>query len=133
MRNPFLPALLAAVLVVHTLSAQQGPPPGGPPPMAERLKRVNTKLTTELALNAKQQSSVEQAYKAFFTDVDKLMGPPPARPDRTKLDALAQTRDSKIQKALSKEQFATFQEIEKTLRPPRPGGDGPGGPPPPRQ
>lgn len=134
MKIRLLPTLLAGLLFAFTGLAQQGPPPGGPPPIAERLKRVNSTLATELTLTPKQQSSVEAAYKAFFTDVDKLMGPPPPRPDRAKVEALAKARDAKIQQALSKEQFATFLKIEKTMRPPQPGQGGPNGmAPPPRQ
>lgn len=85
-------------------------------------------MKQELQLNAKQEQAVANAYKLFFTEVDKLMPAPPPPPDKEKVEPLAKKRDAAIKAALTQAQYQKYVEVEKTLRPP-----GPGGPKPPKQ
>ena len=124
-----------------TICATAQPPK--PPTTEEKLKHVSEKINKEITLTPAQKAKVETAYKEFFADMEKLrkkdgkdMPPPPPPPPGKKedVDKLVNARDAKIKSALSEAQYKKYTEIEKSLRPPRP-GDGPGkqGPPPPRE
>lgn len=123
---------LVLIATCGLLQAQQAGGPPKPPTSAERLKRVNEKLKESLKLTVKQQSVVNDAYKMFFTEVDKLRPqapPPPPPPDKAKVEPLAQKRDAAIKAALTAEQYKKYLEIEQTLRPKGP----PGAPKPPKE
>lgn len=123
---------IAIVFLGTTIHAQEDRKPPKRPSAEERLKRVNEKLKQELQLNAKQELAVANAYKLFFSEVDKLRPaqapPPPPPPDKEKVEPLAKKRDAAIKAALTQAQYQKYIEVEKTLRPP-----GPGGPKPPKQ
>lgn len=136
-----LPACTIALLATSAHAQPQQPPK--PPGNEERLKHVTERINKELTLTAAQKSKVETAYKDFFVEMDKLRSkngnpsappPPPPPPPGKKEDVekLTKARDAKIKTALSEAQFKKYSEIEKSLRPPRP-GEAPGkqGPPPP--
>lgn len=121
--------LIATCFVSH---AQPNDGPPKPPSAAERLKRVNEKLKTSLQLSTKQQTVVNDAFKQFFAEADKLRPqapPPPPRPDKAKIEPLAQKRDAAIKAVLTEEQYKKYVEVEKTLRPQDPQG----APKPPKQ
>lgn len=112
--------------------AQPNDGPPKPPSAAERLKRVNEKLKTSLQLSTKQQTVVNDAFKHFFAEADKLRPqapPPPPPPDKAKIEPLAQKRDAAIKAVLTEEQYKKYVEVEKTLRPQGPQG----APKPPKQ
>jgi len=123
--------VLAVVLVTagNMLTAQTTDGPPKPPSAEERLKRVNEKLKTALQLSSKQQLVVNDAFKQFFSEADKLRPQAPPPPDKAKIEPLAQKRDASIKAVLTAEQYKKYVEVEKTLRPQGP----PGAPKPPKQ
>lgn len=98
-----------------------------PPSNEERLKTVQEKIIKPLSLNTTQSQTVNQAYKDFYTAVDNLRKArkdPQERLDKSKIQPLVKARDDKINKVLTKEQFAKYLEVEKSLRPGRPNDEG---------
>lgn len=127
--------VLLTLVLMTTYAMLDAQPAGGlpkPPSAEERLKRVNEKLKAELQLSAKQQAVVNEAFKSFFNEADKLRPqapPPPPPPDKAKIEPLAQKRDASIKAVLTEAQYRKYVEIERTLRPQGP----PGGPKPSKQ
>ena len=101
----------------------QGKPPA--PSNTERLQTFQEKVVKPLGLNTTQNEAVTKAYTDFFTSVESLkksQSNSQAPLDKTKIEPLEKSRDEKISKVLSKEQFVKYQELEKTSRPPKPNG-----------
>jgi Spy/CpxP family protein refolding chaperone len=99
------------------------------PSMEEHLKRSQEMLQKELQMNADQQQKVEQAFKTFMMQAEKIHteNPPPPPPPmdpkvKEALDKLAAERDALVKQALTSEQYKKYQELEKRMRPPHPGG-----------
>jgi len=118
---------LGLIATCVTLHAQPAGGPPKPPSAEERLKRVNEKMKASLQLSAKQQAVVNDAFKQFFAEADKLRPqapPPPPPPDKAKIEPLAQKRDAAIKAVLTELQYKKYVEIEKTLRPQGPPGSG---------
>jgi hypothetical protein len=95
-----------------------------PPTIEERLKMVNEKICLPLQLDKKQTAKVSDAFKDFFTEMDKLIdfkANPPRMPEKAKVDALAKIRDNKVKKAIPENLFDKYIELEKSTRPPREG------------
>ena len=99
------------------------------PSPEEHLKRSQEMLQKELQMNADQQKKVEQAFKDFITEAEKLHkeNPPPPPPPidpkvKAAMDKLVQERDARIRSVLSAEQYKKYLEVEKKMRPPHPGG-----------
>lgn len=122
--------LVAVILVTGTLQAQ----PPAQPSAEERLKHVTEKIGKEITLSASQKTAITAAYKDFFASMEKLrekegkeQAPPPPPPPRNMeaVKKLSQLRDQKIKAALSAAQYAKYTELEKSLRPPMPGKQGP--------
>ena len=138
MKKKLLFLISNVLLLAVCVTAQPPKPPGA----EERLQHVSEKINKEITLTAAQKAKVSAAYKAFFADIEKLrakggkkedMPPPPPPPgSKEDMDKLTRARDAKIKAVLNETQYKKYTEIEKTLRPPRP-GEGPGkhGPPPP--
>ena len=132
--------LFSNLVLVGLCSMAQPQQPPKPRSTEEKLKHVSEKINKEITLSASQKTKVETAYKEFFAEVDKLRAkkgktdppPPPPPGSKEEMDKLTKTRDAKIKTALSEAQYKKYTEIEKSLRPPRP-GEKPGrqGPPPP--
>jgi hypothetical protein len=134
--------LLAGLLLLATgITAQQGPPGDGPKPPGkeERLKHVSERMEKELKLNASQKTKLTDAYKTFFNEMESLRKkengsnpppppPPPPPKDKAAVDKLVKERDAKLKLVLSATQYKQYVELEKTMRPPHPGGQQ--GPPP---
>jgi Spy/CpxP family protein refolding chaperone len=130
------------VAIVLVLLAFQGSaqPPGEPrpPKPEEELKMATDKINKELKLNATQQQKVKAAYGDFFKEMEKMHqknskpqeGPPtpPTEAEKEARKKLAATRDGKIKTALTADQFKKYQELEKTMRPPKREGPPPGKP-----
>ncbi len=95
-----------------------------PPTIEERLKMVNEKICTPLKLDKSQTAKVSVAFKDFFTEMDKLMDfktNPPRMPQKSKADALAKIRDTKVKKVIPENVFDKYIELEKSIRPPHEG------------
>ncbi len=112
-------------IVVAQPPAGDGPPK--PPSVKERLSMVSEKMDKELQLSAAQKQVIQNAFKDFFDKAEKLRGkteqpPPPPQPDKAAMDKLSRDRDAKIQAVLKPAQFQKYVAIEKTMRPPGPGG-----------
>lgn len=115
-------------------------PPGGPrpPKPEEQLKMATEKINKELKLNATQQQKVKAAYGDFFKEMDKMHQknqpphdgppPPPTEAEQAARKKLAASRDAKVKAALTADQFKKYQELEKTMRPPKREGPPPGKP-----
>lgn len=127
--------IIAMMLLAFQVNAQ---PPGGPrpPKPEEQLKRATEKINKELKLNASQQQKLKAAYGDFFKEMENMHqknhptqdGPPPP-PTAAEIAArkkLAATRDAKVKAALNADQFKKYQELEKTMRPPKREGPPPG-------
>ena len=109
------------------------PPPGKgdkdghkPPSLEERMKKVDEKIINPLSLNSSQSETVNGAFREFFDGMDKIRQEQqniPAPPEKSKIEPLEKARDEKIRQVLTKEQFIKYQELEKSSRPPKPGGE----------
>ncbi len=90
-----------------------------------------------MTLTATQKEKVKAAYKDFFSSMDDLREkgkkngtpppppPPPPPGTREEMEKISKVRDEQIKMALNAAQFKKYQEIEKTLHPPAPGGPPP--------
>jgi Spy/CpxP family protein refolding chaperone len=125
-----LSACIVLAAAAHTQPPQNGNHPK-PPTKEERLKHVSEKFEKELNLSPSQKQKLTTAYKDFFTAMEKLrvkegkpMPPPPPPPpaDKEAVDKLVKARDAQVKAALNPTQFQKYTELEKTMRPPGPGG-----------
>ena len=111
-------------LAVAFCNAQDKPHPSP----EEHLKRSQEMLQKELQMNSDQQKKVEQAFKDFMVEAEKLHkeNPPPPPPPmdpkvKAALDKLEQERDAKVKMALTAEQYKKYVEVAKKMRSPHPG------------
>ena len=88
----------------------------------QRLKTVNEQLSKNLDLKEEQKKVVTEAFKDFFSGMEKLRpkNPPPPPIKKEDADKLSKERDEKIKAVLTPEQYKKYLEVEKTLRPKRP-------------
>ncbi len=131
--------LFTAIFFLVALQGSAQPPAGQRPPKPEeQLKMATEKINKELQLNPSQQQKLKAAYGDFFKEMEKLHqknpkpqeGPPPP-PTEAEIAArkkLAASRDAKVKTALTADQFKKYQELEKTMHPPRREGPPPGKP-----
>ena len=92
----------------------------------ERLKSLEEKVIKPLSLNSTQKESIISAFKVFYNEMDSLRKNqvnPQSRPDRTKVEPIEKSRDEKIKKILTNDQFLKYVELEKANRPARPDED----------
>lgn len=110
--------MLAAAIMLAGAIYAQGPQQM---PVADRVARTIERLKPELQLTEKQEKELDPVYTEFFTEADKLRsgGQRPSPEDRQKLVA---TRDEKLTKILSEEQFKKLKELEEQMRQRRPNG-----------
>ncbi len=131
--------LFIAIFLLIALQGNAQPPAGSRPPMPEeQLKRATEKINKELHLNPSQQQKVKAAYGDFFKEMEKMHQkngkpkegppPPPTEAEMAARKKLAATRDAKIKTVLTTDQFKKYQELEKTMHPPRREGPPPGKP-----
>lgn len=103
------------------------------PTIEEQLKRVTAELNKHPDLTPSQKEKVLDAYKTFFTEIEKeskkekpLPPPPPPPPVKREVaDKLSKERDAKIKEVLTEDQFKKYLEIEKAMRPKRPCDEAP--------
>jgi Spy/CpxP family protein refolding chaperone len=121
--------LLAITAIGYVANAQ----PPKPPTVEGRMKKVNEQLSKNLDLKEEQKKVVAEAFKDFFTEMEKLRpkNPPPPPVKKEDADKLSKTRDEKIKTVLTPEQYTKYVEVEKSMRPKRPEqkGDKPPTPP----
>jgi hypothetical protein len=110
--------MLAAAIMLAGAIYAQGPQQM---PVADRVARTIERLKPELQLTEKQEKELDPVYTEFFTEMDKLRsgGQRPSPEDRQKL---VDTRDEKLKKILSEEQFKKLKELEEQMRQRRPNG-----------
>ena len=82
----------------------------------ERLKMVDEKICQPLKLDNTQKVKVMSAFNDFFVEMDKS-AKPPAKSEKTKVDALSKIRDEKVKQAIPAVLFPKYLELEKTTRP----------------
>ncbi len=128
-KNIFI--LIGYLFLSIMIAKAQPPQPGKPPNPEERLKEVTEKIDMELKLSSTQKEKITKAYRDFFAEMEKQrskdgkpMPPPPPPPPINKemADKLSGERDLKIKAALSVDQYQKYTALERTLRPPLPGG-----------
>jgi hypothetical protein len=110
-------AIGIAILLIGSACFSQ-PGNGGmkPPSIEERLKMVDKEICQPLKLDNTQKEKVSAAFKDFFVALDKL-ATPPERPEKSKVDALAKTRDEKVKLAIPAASYTKYLELEKAARP----------------
>lgn len=102
--------------------AQQNGKEHKPPTIEERLKMVNEKICQPLKLDNNQSEKVNDAYKDFFTEMDKLINfkaNPPRLPKKSKVHALIKIRDNEVKEIIPENLFDKYIELEKLTCPPR--------------
>ena len=96
----------------------QGPPK--PPPAEERWQRDSKKINESLGLSTEQLSKLKIVFMDFYKDMDALrekMEPP--KPPKEEMDKILDKRNSQLKKLLTTTQLEKFNEVEKTLGPPK--------------
>jgi hypothetical protein len=126
MRSIIVVAAFFISLFTSVCFAQPQPDGKGhkPPTIEERLKMINEKICQPLKLDKNQTAKVSEAFKDFFTEMDKSIdfkANPPRMPEKSKVDALAKIRDTKVKKVIPENLFIKYIELEKTTRPPHEG------------
>ena len=119
--------VIVCLNLFNCLPAQQPP---GPPSKEERMKHVTEKIEKEMTLTAMQKENITSAYMDFFTKMDELRTkdknnqppppPPPPPGSKEKVDQFSNKRDEQIKQILSAAQYQKYQQLEKTLHPPKP-------------
>jgi hypothetical protein len=92
----------------------------GPPSIDERILIIDEKICKPLSLSPAQKETVDKAFRDFYTEMDKLVKTEAATktpPDKSKVEPLEKTRDTKIKQVLSGDQFKKYLELEKAARP----------------
>ena len=129
--------LFTAILLLVAMQAYAQPPAGPRPPKPEeQLKMATEKINKALQLNPSQQQKVKAAYGDFFKEMKKMHQkngkpkegppPPPTEAEKAARKKMAASRDAKIKTVLTASQFKQYQELEKTMRPPKREGPPPG-------
>lgn len=126
MKSKIALTVLFISLFTNVCFAQPKPDGKGrkPPTVEERLKMVNEKICTPLKLDKNQTATVSDAFKDFFTEMEKLIdfrANSPRMPEKSKVGALAKIRDNKVKKVIPENVFTKYIELEKTTRPPHEG------------
>jgi hypothetical protein len=126
MKSKIALTLLFISLFTNVCFAQPKPDGKGrkPPTVEERLKMVNEKICTPLKLDKNQTAKVSEAFKDFFTEMEKLIdfkANPPRIPEKSKMDVIAKIRDNKVKKVILENVFAKYIELEKSTHPPHEG------------
>lgn len=107
---------IAVLLTGNACFSQPGNGGMKPPSLEERLKMVDKEICQPLKLDKTQKEKVSAAFNVFFVALDKL-ATPPVRPEKSKVDALAKTRDEKVKLAIPVALFPKYLELEKATRP----------------
>jgi len=116
MKTKLLFTAIAFLLGLNICFSQPGYGGMKPPSIEERLKMVDKEICQPLKLDKSQTEKVTAAFKDFFVELDKTVTPP-ARPEKTKIDALAKVRDEKVKQAIPTDLYPKYLELEKATRP----------------
>lgn len=121
--------ILHSILGLFVITSLMAQPPQ-PPSVEQSLQQLQAALAKEMTLSPGKQKIINESFKTFFGEMDKLRGKsdPPAPPKKEAVDKLASQRDAKIKKVLTAEEYKKYLEVEKKLRP-KPGNQD-GAPPP---
>jgi hypothetical protein len=121
--------LAVCFFVAGTVTAQQEPPK--PPTPEQKLQHVTERIDKAMTLTDAQKKVIREAYQSFFQSEETLrkkegkpkMPPPPPPPpaDKAAMDKLVQQRDAKIKSVLNADTYKKYLELERSMRPPRPG------------
>jgi len=122
MKSKIFAISLFFLLIGSVCLAQPGS--GKPPTIEERIKMIDEKICQPLKLNNSQKVKVLTAFHDFFVELDKS-AKPPARPEKSKVDAFAKIRDDKVKLAIPATLFPKYLELELKSRPQRPNGNNP--------
>ncbi len=115
---------------LRTLDPPKSPDNSGnpnPPSNDDLMKTLQEKIIKPLGLNTAQSEAVTGAYKDFTAALEKLKKAQtdPRQPvEKSKVEPLVKARDEKISKVLTKDQFTKYMELEKSMRPAKPGETG---------
>jgi len=82
----------------------------------ERLKMIDQKICKPLSLVNERSEKVKSYFKEFFFEVDKLSAHG-NRPERKKIEILAQSRDKKIKQLLKEDEYKNYLKLEPETRP----------------
>jgi hypothetical protein len=94
----------------------------GPQSVNERIRIVDEKICTPLKLTDVQKGTVEKAFIDFYNERDalaKTAREPGVPLEKSEIEPLEKSRDEKIRKVLSSDQYSKYLELEKTARPER--------------
>ena len=92
------------------------------PTLEERMKVLDEKVIKPLSLTTAQKETVVNAFKVFYSGLDKLIagGNAGSPPDKSKVEPFEKTRDAKIKLVLNDALYKKYLELEKATRPPSP-------------
>jgi hypothetical protein len=96
-----------------------GPAGQGTSRMEVRVKKVDEQICVPLAFSASQKEAVSNAFREFYTEMEKLPRPEPGSktpPDKSKVEPLEKARDAKIKKLIPADQYTRYLELEKAMR-----------------
>ena len=91
-----------------------------PPSLKERMGMVEERICKPLNLDKQQTEKVTSAFNEFFAEMEKLVDKstnPPARPDKSTIDALEKIRDEKVKLSIPAALFPKYLELELAGRP----------------
>jgi uncharacterized protein YfkK (UPF0435 family) len=121
MKTKIILTILFISLFSNICLAQPNEKGHKPPTIEERLKMINEKICQPLELDKNQSEKVNDAFKDFFVEMDKLIDfkvNPPRFPKKSKVNALAKIRDNKVKQVIPENLFEKYIELEKSARPP---------------
>ena len=116
MKTKLFFAVIAFFIGIVYCFSQPGNGGMKPPSIEERLKMVDERICQPLKLDKTQKEKLLSAFNIFFVDLDKI-AIPPARPDKSKVDALAKIRDGKVKLAIPESLYTKYLELEMQTRP----------------
>ncbi len=116
MKTNLVYTVIVFLLCLNSCYSQPGNAGMNPPGIEDRLKLVDKEICQPLKLDKTQKEKVSAAFKDFFVELDKL-ATPPARLDKSKVDALAKTRDEKVKQAIPAALYPKYLELEMATRP----------------
>lgn len=116
MKTKLVYTAIVFFLYLNSCFSQTGNGGLKPPGIEERLKMVDREICQPLKLDKIQKEKVSAAFNDFFVETDKL-ATPPARPEKSKVDALAKARDAKVKQAIPAASYTKYLELEKAARP----------------
>lgn len=116
MKTKLILAVIAFFIGIGYCFSQPGNGDRKPPSIEERIKMIDEKICQPLKLDKTQKEKLLSAFNIFFVDIDKI-AIPPARPEKSKVDALAKIRDAKVKQAIPVAQYTKYLDLEIQTRP----------------